>query len=98
MEAPSTFRMPISLVRRSDDRAASPNKPKQARAIAMMEENRMIFLQRCSSMYCNSTRSSKKLKLNVVEGDTSFQSVDNWFTVSFSIPGFAFTSTVPGTS
>ena len=47
-DAPSTFRIPISLVRRSAESRTSPNNPKQAIRIANPANDNKNFPVRCS--------------------------------------------------
>ena len=50
-EAPSTLRIPISLVRCSAVNVANPNKPKQEIKIAIMAKQLASLLISCSLLY-----------------------------------------------
>lgn len=60
IEAPSTFLMPISLVRCSAVNAARPKRPRQPTKIAITEKMAKIVPILSSARYISSNRSSRK--------------------------------------
>src|SRR5579862_1725501 len=72
-DAPTTFRIPISLVLLSTINAVRPNRPRQAMIMATLVMYRKTALKRCSDRYWFAKVSSRNEYWNGLSGINFFQ-------------------------
>ncbi len=90
-DAPKTFRIPISFVRTSALKVASPNNPRHEMIIASAAKYFDITDTRCSEIYCDWYSSSRNLYSNKNPGLNFLYSSSILPMVSLSFPGAIFT-------